>query len=295
MKQLRPLAKHRSARKPLDRHHHPYTRLCPPRRLQTKMNRDRMLEYPDRAEKADGKFTGTDEAGIQLIRVSQTRVSQLLLTLIVPDDWNVDFLQDVLVLAEVTERVFAPARRPAARPTEVGVSIRQARRTDVRAVDEVDRAVQLQDGQVVVQCSRVIFRMHVDGLNVSFDVREEFNVVIYVPFSQANAQIISRVGLDTMRGGDDVEGIDQCTAAHVNRLLWILLQNGHLPWIFAEFAVAINVDRSLDAAGDSLRVSLAALAWRNVRTRWTTAAHLRLAALLRDLVERLPLEENLHH
>jgi len=54
-----------------------------------------------------------------------------------------------------------------------------------------------------------------------------------------------------MGSGDNVLGIDESTTAGVDRLLGVLLQNGHMPGVLAELTVSIHVDGVLDAAGDS--------------------------------------------
>jgi len=54
-----------------------------------------------------------------------------------------------------------------------------------------------------------------------------------------------------MGSGDNVLGIDESTTAGVDRLLGVLLQNGHMPWVLAELTVSIHVDGVLDATGDS--------------------------------------------
>lgn len=77
--------------------------------------------------------------------------------------------------------------------------------------------------------------------------------------SQSNSQIKSAVSLHAVSRSDDVIGVDQSSSAHVDRLLRVLLQDGRLPRILSELAVAIDVRWILDSTVDSLGVSDAAL------------------------------------
>lgn len=80
-----------------------------------------------------------------------------------------------------------------------------------------------------------------------------------------------------MGSGDDVLGVDEGTTAGVNRLLGVLLQDGHMPGILAELTVSINVNGILDATGDASGVPHATtaelLGW-SLRAEGTTAADL---------------------
>lgn len=109
------------------------------------------------------------------------------------DDRHVDFFEDVLVLAEVTEGVFAPPGCPAAVTGEILVGRGKTGGADVRVLSEVDGFVQGDDGQVVVQGAGVELGVHVDVGDVAFDVREEFDVVVDVPFPESDAEVVRRV------------------------------------------------------------------------------------------------------
>lgn len=54
---------------------------------------------------------------------------------------------------------------------------------------KVNRTVHLQDGQIVVEGTGVVLGVNLHGDNIPFDVRIEFNIVVYVPFAQTNAEI----------------------------------------------------------------------------------------------------------
>lgn len=80
-----------------------------------------------------------------------------------------------------------------------------------------------------------------------------------------------------MGSGDDVLGIDEGATAGIDRFLGILLENGHMPGIFAEFAVTIDIDRILDAtsnAGSIAGTTTTQLLGRSLWTQRTTAADL---------------------
>lgn len=80
-----------------------------------------------------------------------------------------------------------------------------------------------------------------------------------------------------MGSGDDVLGIDEGATAGIDRFLGILLQNGHMPGIFTELTVTINIDGILDAASDARSVAdttTSQLLGRSLRTQWATAANL---------------------
>lgn len=62
--------------------------------------------------------TSADEAWIQVIVVSKTGLSELILAGVLVDDGHVDFLQDVLILSEVPV-VFSPSSGPATLTREV--------------------------------------------------------------------------------------------------------------------------------------------------------------------------------
>jgi len=80
-----------------------------------------------------------------------------------------------------------------------------------------------------------------------------------------------------MGSGDNVLGIDEGATAGVDRLLGVLLQNGHMPGVLAELTVSIHVDGVLDATGDTGGVphsTATELLGRSLGTQGTTAADL---------------------
>lgn len=99
-------------------------------------------------------------------------------------------LEDVLVFSVVTECILAPTGCPAPLPGEVGESVRQAGRADVRVAGEVDGLVHAQYGQVVVQRARVELPVYDHAGHVRFHVRVELHVMVHVPFAQADAQVL---------------------------------------------------------------------------------------------------------
>lgn len=88
-----------------------------------------------------------------------------------------------------------------------------------------------------------------------------------------------------MRSGDDVLIVNQCSAADVNRFLWVLLKDGNLPWVLPEFTITIDVHWILDATIDTLSAACSTSAQVSVRRwlwtiRWATAADLSRGTLL---------------
>ena len=77
--------------------------------------------------------SGAHESGMQFEFVSETSAAQFVLAVKVADNGHVHFLQNVLVLAAVTERVLAPSGDPAALTNELLEPRRQASRAEVRA------------------------------------------------------------------------------------------------------------------------------------------------------------------
>jgi len=51
---------------------------------------------------------------------------------------------------------------------------------------------------------------------------------------------------------------NQSASTDVNIVSAFLAQDGHLPGIFAEFGVAVDVGQGLDASGDAERIAAAA-------------------------------------
>ena len=60
---------------------------------------------------------------------------------------------------------------------------------------EVQEAVQLDDGNVVVEISRIEIRMDGDGQYIKLNVGVEFTVVVHIPFSQTD--LVTKRGLDS--------------------------------------------------------------------------------------------------
>lgn len=87
------------------------------------------------------------------------------------------------------ERILAPTGGPAACVGEVRVLIRQTGGTDVRVLGEVDGMIQLENGQIVVQRTGIVFGMNVHRYYIAFDVGEELHVMVDIPFAQTHTQI----------------------------------------------------------------------------------------------------------
>lgn len=99
-------------------------------------------------------------------------------------------LEDVLVFPVVAERVLAPSGGPAPLPGEVGERVGHAGRADVRVARKVDRLVHAQYGYVVVQRAGVELPVYDHAGHVRFHVRVELHVVVHVPLTQADTQLV---------------------------------------------------------------------------------------------------------
>lgn len=63
---------------------------------------------------------GTNETRVQVVAISKTSLTELVLALVVVHDWHIDFLEDVLVLAVIAEGILTPTGCPAALSGEIG-------------------------------------------------------------------------------------------------------------------------------------------------------------------------------
>ena len=59
----------------------------------------------------------------------------------------------------------------------------------MRVAEEVDEAVDLDDGNVVVENARGELRVHLDAEHVQLDVGVELGVVVDVPLTQPDPQL----------------------------------------------------------------------------------------------------------
>lgn len=102
----------------------------------------------------------------------------------------------------------------------------------MRILLEVELVIDPKHRDIVVECTGVEFRVYVDIGHVTFDVRIELNVVIYVPFAQSNSKVPSRVGFHAVRRCEDMLRGDKGAAANVHALGRVFLQNRNLPRVF---------------------------------------------------------------
>jgi len=149
---------------------------------------------------------------VQFEVVSQPSLLELALALMVRYNRDVDLLEDVLVLAEIAEGVLAPASCVATRSSIVVLRVWQTGCANVRTEEktlvsilifltqmfnllslQVNRPDQLDDSKIVEQSAGIKFRVDCDTGNISFDVRVELNIVVDVPFSQANSELLTSV------------------------------------------------------------------------------------------------------
>lgn len=110
--------------------------------------------------------------------------------------------------------------------------VRKTSRVDVRIFIEIDRMVEFEDGDIVVESASIKLGMYVNANDISFDIWIKFYVVIDVPFAQSSSQVTSGVSFHAMCSSNDVSRRDQSSTAYVNALGRILFQYGYLPRIF---------------------------------------------------------------
>ena len=118
-----------------------------------------------------------------------------------------DFFQDMLVGTSV-EGVLTPSGDMAALSGEILQVIRKTDGTDVRIPGEVHVPVQSDHGNVIVQVARIKVLVDEDVRGVEFNVSVKLRIVVHVPFTQSNSQVLGLVVLDTVGRGEDVRSID---------------------------------------------------------------------------------------
>ena len=92
----------------------------------------------------------------------------------------------MLIRSISAKGVLPPSADEATFSRELGKGIGQAYRGYVGVPLEVQEAVQLDDGNVVVEISRIEIRVDGDGQDIKLDVGVEFAVIVHIPFSQTD-------------------------------------------------------------------------------------------------------------
>lgn len=105
--------------------------------------------------------TGANKSWLEIVTVAKSCLSQLLLAHVLVDDWNIDFLQDILIFS-VFPVVFSPSCGPTSLASEICEFIRQAGWADVRCSGKVNRLIQFQNGQIIIEGSSVVLRVNVN-------------------------------------------------------------------------------------------------------------------------------------
>ena len=89
---------------------------------------------------------------------------------------------------------------------------------------EVQAAVQLDDGNVVVEVTRVELRVIFDLQDVHLHVGEGLGVAVDVPLPQPHSELLRAELVDAVGGRDEVTRVDQSRPAGVDIIVLILLQ-----------------------------------------------------------------------
>ena len=92
--------------------------------------------------------------------ITESGLFQFSLAVKVCKDGKVDLLEDVLVGTTLAECILAPTTHPTPLAGKVLEGIWQTHRGNVGVSGKVNKTIQLDNGNVIVQVSRVIFRMN---------------------------------------------------------------------------------------------------------------------------------------
>lgn len=65
-------------------------------------------------------------------------------------------------------------------------------------LSKVDESFECDDGEVVKEISSVEFGMEGDPSDVPFDMGVEFGLMVHIPLSQSNPDVLRRMTLDAM-------------------------------------------------------------------------------------------------
>ena len=104
----------------------------------------------------------------------------------------------------------------------------QTDRRDVGVLLEVQAAVQLDDGDVVVEVTRVELRVVFDLQDVHLHVGEWLGVAVHVPLPQPHSELLRPELVDAVGGRDQVTRVDESGPAGVDIIVLVLLQDGRL-------------------------------------------------------------------
>jgi hypothetical protein len=202
--------------------------------------------------------SSTDKSWVENEIGSESGSLQLLLTFVIGHYRDINLLKHVLVLTPLPKGILSPSSHEAALASEIESWAWETDGTDVWVLLEVDCLVESENGNIVDEISSVVFRVDQDGDNLSLNVWVKLRLVIHVPFSKTNTEVLGREALDAMGCGEDVVRIDEAASAYVSV---VSLQNGNLPWVFSKVSFPIAVDSSSgnDTPIDSIRDSFSTL------------------------------------
>ena len=93
---------------------------------------------------------------------------------------------------------------------------------------EVHGAVQLDDGNVVVEVTRVELRVVFDLQDVHLHVGEGLGVAVHVPLPQPHSELLRPELVDAVGGRDEVARVDESGPTGVDIVVLVLLEYGRL-------------------------------------------------------------------
>merc|ERR1712115_220802 len=122
----------------------------------------------------------------------------------------------MLVGPALTEGVLPPATDPTSLPCEALEGVRKTDGRDVRVSGKINEPVQSYDSKVVVEVAWVVLRVHLHVEHVELNVGEELTVVVDIPLTQSDPELLRPVLLDAVGSSEQVTTVNQTAATHVD-------------------------------------------------------------------------------
>merc|ERR1712013_328531 len=164
----------------------------------------------------------TDEGIMELVLLSQPGGSQLILALIVAHNWEVNLLEDNLVLSCRTKLVLAPPSGKAGGSIKQFLSLRKTDCVNMTGEDKVFRGE--EDCKVIVKIASIKLWVNIESLNISVLMRGWLRLGLRVPLSAPDLQFCRGLSelVHTVRSSEDTSRSNQRASALVEvHCLWL--------------------------------------------------------------------------